>query len=83
MALDVEKRLPAHTPVPIKEYSKDYYDIKSKLPFRWGNRRGERIIPWISFLGYQVRYDGIIRVRRKSIQKELEKQVRVVTKTIK
>lgn len=82
MALDSEK-LPAYKPCPIGEYSKDYYDMKSKLPFPWSKPSGRKdIVPWISFLGYQVRYDGIIRVRKKSIKKELSKQVQVVDEVI-
>ena len=81
-ALDAMK-LPEHKPTLITEYSKDYYDMKSKLPFPWSKPSGRKdIVPWISFLGYQVRYDGIIRVRKKSLKKELSKQVQVVDEVI-
>ena len=72
-----------HPPVLVEEYGKDYYDLKSKLPFAWCEPKGRKaVVPWISFLGYQVRYDQIIRVRKNSIEKEMRKQVQIVDRTI-
>jgi Reverse transcriptase (RNA-dependent DNA polymerase) len=54
-------------------WSKKY---KSKEPYFWGNKyANERNVPWLSFVGYQVNYKGEIRVRKRSIQKEISKQV--------
>jgi hypothetical protein len=91
-ALSVEK-LPVHEPVPIKEYSRNVYDIKSKHPFPWGKPEGKfdtatpatgrrDIVPWISFLGYQVRYDGVIRIRKSSLEKHLHKQTQIVSRVL-
>jgi len=33
-------------------------------------------VPWLGFVGYQIRFDGIIRVRKKSIAKETTKQTK-------
>ena len=67
--------------LPIHEFGKDTYGLefwhaKSKGPYSWGPERGS--IPWMSFVGYQLRHDGQIRVRPSSMQKELDKQTRLV-----
>ncbi len=51
----------------------DYYAIKSKGPFRWGEPKiGESdCAPWVSFLGSQVRCNGETRIRRESIEKHI------------
>jgi hypothetical protein len=67
------KQLPIHLPKEPGQYSKQFYAGKSHLPYFWGNHTIGRRIPWIQFVGYQIRYDGLVRVRRKSVQKELKK----------
>lgn len=70
----LERRLlPAHPAKDPRPYSKQFYQGKSHQPYRWA--KGE--IPWIQFVGYQVRYDGLVRVRSKSVKKESRK----ITKT--
>ena len=49
-----------------------FWSAKSKEPYRWTDDAGGA--RWIGFLGYQVRRDGALRVRRSSIQKEIRKQ---------
>ena len=61
-------------------YGSDYYTDKSKGPFAWGNPSVvTNAIPWVSFLGYSIRYDGSARLRKetllghvKSIREECE-----------
>jgi len=52
-----------------------FYAIKSKLPYRWGDpAQHEGADHWVSFLGYQIRHDGRIRVRGSSLRKQIETQ---------
>lgn len=75
--LDAVKRrkLPVHR---AKEngfvYGKEYYEIKTKGPFEWRQTRvGElNAAPWVSFLGYQVRYNGDTRIRKETISRHLQ-----------
>lgn len=60
-------RLPAHLPERVSGYSKTFWEGKSKHPYLW-TKAG---IPWIQFVGYQIRYDQIVRIRPKSIRKHL------------
>ncbi|MEK7993123.1 MAG: reverse transcriptase domain-containing protein [Planctomycetota bacterium] len=66
-------KLPAHPPKGITSYSKDFWDGKSNSPYRWHHPAGPDDVPWIQFVGYQVRYDGTVRVRLKSLKKQFKK----------
>lgn len=74
-----------HNPREIGKYGKTFFNVsKSKKPFLWNaNSVCEPYSPWISFVGYQVRFDGVIRVRKKSIEKEINKQEREATRVLK
>lgn len=50
-----------------------FWDAKSKIPYPWKTDRRPGIT-WIGFLGYQMKRDGTLRVRRSSIEKEVAKQ---------
>ena len=44
------------------------WDMKSRSPFLWGRRQGEReAMDWIGFLGYEIRSTGEVRIRRSSL----------------
>ena len=62
----------------------DYYTIKSKGPFRWGEPKiGEaNCAPWVSFLGSQVCYDGETRIRKESIEKHIRALGRETSKAV-
>ena len=68
----VKLLLPAHPPRLFSKYSRAFWDGKSKFAYEWS---GEHI-RWIQFVGYQIRYDGVVRIRPQSIKK----QMRAVTK---
>jgi hypothetical protein len=50
---------------------------KSKGPYKWG-KVDENGFPWIGFVGYEMDYLGNIRVRKKSLVKELTKQKTII-----
>jgi hypothetical protein len=65
--------------------AKPYWNqSKSKGPYKWGKIDTDfNTIPWIGFVGYEIKYSGETRVRKKSLKKELEKQKKVTTSIIK
>ena len=71
-----------HEPTRINCYDKHFYSSKSKLPYAWGGDLKNNQIPWISFVGYQIGFNGEIRVRKSSINKEIEKQNKMVRDTL-
>lgn len=56
---------------------KPFWDGKSKGPYKWGKIE-ENSFPWIGFVGYEINYKGDIRVRKKSLEKELQKQKTII-----
>ena len=69
-------KLPPHELKSVR-YGRDFWHEKSKTPYRWARSAGDCNVPWLAFVGYQLRYDGMIRIRPSSVEKELKKQVRV------
>ena len=52
----------------VVSYGAEYYVAKSKGPFLWGNPSViPCAIPWVSFLGYSIRYDGSTRLRKETL----------------
>lgn len=56
-----------------------FWGGKSKGPYKWGKIE-KNSFPWIGFVGYEINYFGDIRVRKKSLEKELQKQKAVINK---
>src|SRR5262249_9390215 len=65
--------LPAHPPHAVLTYNKQFWEEKSKRPYEWSATG----VPWIQFVGYQIRHDGLLRIRPSS----LKKQLTAITKT--
>jgi hypothetical protein len=78
-----EMKLLVHDPEIISTYSKEFWKSKSKSPYKWeSNAILESNVPWLSFVGYQIRYDLTVRVRKSSLRKEIEKQIKESDKLI-
>lgn len=56
---------------------KEFWNGKSKGPYMWGKVEDDAF-PWIGFVGYEIDYLGNIRVRKKSLEKELAKQKTII-----
>ena len=69
----------------IKENWKKFWrESKSKEPYLWANPKEEHnAFPWLSFVGYQIKYDQDVRLRRDAIRKEKRKQVKQVENILK
>jgi len=57
---------------------KPFWHTKSKGAYKWDSIENKGF-PWISFVGYEIHHYGNIRVRKKSLEKELKKQKKIVT----
>lgn len=58
-------------------FLKEFWNGKSKGPYKWGKVE-DNAYPWIGFVGYEMDYSGNIRVRKKSLVKELSKQKTII-----
>ncbi|GHU15080.1 hypothetical protein FACS1894163_00630 [Spirochaetia bacterium] len=56
------------------KYSKDFWKSKSKGPYEWSNDE----VPWVGFVGYEINRNGEIRIRKRSLKKERNKQKELV-----
>ncbi|HAO05536.1 MAG TPA: hypothetical protein DCQ50_00855 [Chryseobacterium sp.] len=56
---------------------KPFWEGKSKGPYRWGKIESNSF-PWIGFVGYEINYLGDIRVRKRSLDKEIKKQKTII-----
>lgn len=82
-----------HAPIKVLDYTtrdstnksaKEFWNFKSKKPYCWdSNKLSSSNVPWIGFVGYQIRFDGNTRVRKTSLEKELLKQKKIYTETLK
>lgn len=70
-------RLVPHSPKAFKFGEKSFWDGKSKDAYQWEMGR-EDAAEWIGFVGYEMRRDGMVRIRKKSFRKELDKQENIV-----
>lgn len=76
-----KNRLFIHKPVKVKKYDKSFYKSKSRNIYEWGDIHQGKI-PWISFVGYQIGFNGEVRIREASIRKEINKQNKIVSNAI-
>lgn len=66
-------KLPVHK-LAKPYYGASYFTEKSKGPIAWKKTKsGLPATNWVSFLGHQVRYDGVVRIRKETLQKHKEK----------
>lgn len=71
-------RLVPHEPEKKMEFGqKAFWKGKSKDAYPWAMRQKDAA-EWIGFVGYEMRRDGMLRIRKKSFRKELDKQTKVV-----
>ena len=71
-------RLVPHNPKKNLEFGKkQFWKDKSKDAYLW-EMGSPNASEWIGFVGYEMRRDGMLRIRKKSFRKELDKQISVV-----
>lgn len=71
------KLVPHEPENDLKFGKKAFWKGKSKDAYPWAMGRKDAA-EWIGFVGYEMRRDGALRIRKKSFRKELDKQTKVV-----
>lgn len=71
-----ELKLVFHKPEKTYIYGKKHWLNKSKAPYCWSGQKWFGSVPWVQFVGYQIRYDGLVRPRKDSVRKQSEKLVK-------
>ena len=75
-------KLPVHEIVQAPQYGAEFYELKSKGPYEWNNPNVRPSIPWVPFLGYNIRFDGNVRIRKETIGKHVDSLRTDVTRFI-
>jgi hypothetical protein len=68
-----ELKLPYHPAKSVSNYDRTVWEYKSKAPYCWTGSKGAGRVPWVQFVGYQIRYDGLVRIKKKSVEKQVQK----------
>lgn len=79
-----ELALVPHPPLEITStHPRDYLDHKTLQPYPWCHPKDEECAyRWVAFLGYHIREDLQIRLRRSTFEKELLKQKKIVDRVL-
>jgi hypothetical protein len=65
-----ELKLAFHHPERTVVYERSHWENKSKAPYCWSGQHWFGCVPWVQFVGYQIRYDGLVRPRKESVAKQ-------------
>lgn len=71
------KLVPHEPEIDLAFGRKAFWKGKSKDAYPWAMGQKDAA-EWIGFVGYEMRRDGAMRIRKKSFRKELDKQTKVV-----
>jgi hypothetical protein len=70
----VTNHLYMHPPIAFAgKKMKAFWDGKTRPPYQWG-APVKGVMPWITFVGYDINWEGDTRIRRSSLRKEIKKQ---------
>lgn len=62
-----------HSPVDFTGLRmKEFWDGKTRPPYQWGTP-AEHVMPWITFVGFDINWEGDTRIRKASLKKEIKK----------
>lgn len=65
------------------KYSKDFWDGKTREPYMWGKIAGNvDVHPWVTFVGFDCNWEGDLRIRKKTLHKEISKQYSTVNNVL-
>lgn len=66
-------RLLPHNPSNAPYDKKSFWEAKTKRPYKWA-LGCDNSPEWIGFVGYEVKRDGCVRIRKRSLYNEIKKQ---------
>ena len=66
-------KLPHHQPGPQRRYDHRFWGSKTKAPYCWIDSKTSGSSPWVGFVGYQFRFDGLMKIRPSSVEREKAK----------
>lgn len=76
MKLLLRSKLYAHESenISIPPYA-NFWKGKTRDPYTWGEKgQGNAVSPWVTFVGFDCNWKGQLRIRKKTLDKEIIKQ---------
>ena len=55
-------------------HMRDFWNGKTRAPYAWDAPGNEDIMPWITFVGFDINWQGETRIRKSTYHKEIQKQ---------
>lgn len=55
-------------------HARDFWKGKTRSPYQWGAPGSSDVMPWITFVGFDINWMGDTRIRKSTYQKEIKKQ---------
>lgn len=65
-------KIPEHLPIATNDFGREFAHLKSKAVYPWG-ADPRRYTSRVSFIGYQIRHDGQVRIRPTTVKKHMKK----------
>lgn len=79
----IHLKLVPHLPSSDEDLRIKFWDSKSKMPYQWSAKNeNEEAFCWIGFVGYEIHFEGHVRVRKSSLKREINKQKDVIQNII-
>lgn len=55
----------------------EFWNGKTRGPYIWGEK-GKTVFPWVTFVGFDMNWEGCLRIRKGSFKKQMDKQNKIV-----
>ena len=72
-------------PHPNKEiyvsHMSDFWEGKTRGPYEW-NEKGDKVYPWITFVGFDINWKGNLRIRKASLKRQIAKQNKIANELL-
>lgn len=63
------------------EHMRDFWKGKTRGPYEW-SKKGKSVYPWITFVGFDINWQGCLRIRKASVKRHIKKQNMMVGEMI-
>lgn len=63
------------------EHMKEFWNGKTRGPYEW-NEKGNNVYPWITFVGFDVNWQGNLRIRKASFKRQIAKQNKIANELL-
>lgn len=66
--------------IDVKHMS-EFWNGKTRGPYEW-NEKGTNVYPWITFVGFDINWNGNLRIRKASFKRQIAKQNKIANELL-